>query len=157
MARRHWLGVLTGTGVVVGNIVVPNDFSVGLIPIGLVTVGVSAFDWLREGQRHFNQNGGLDKETGIRFAQGCDECRRYAGDFAKAFRLIGWNGVVGVSLDEQPGISGVRIVVKSPASPSRTAKAIVAGMTAAKIKFDWLPNVDMADNHTFVWVYPKEV
>lgn len=170
MARRHWLGLLGSAGAVFAAFAeaaqLPNEVAYGSLAIGIVALLLVAFDWYRERQRGLNvrrrdamaaginANGGIDRSVLIRFAQGCTECRLYADDFAKVFRLIGWVGEVGVSLDERPDLSGVRIVVRDPKHPSKMAQAIVAGMQAARIRFDWWANVDMADNQVVLWVYP---
>jgi hypothetical protein len=173
MAARHWLGILGGVEIIVGALLnlhpdAPSVYSYALILIGVLTIVAAGFDWHRSSHaiRRLNRKqreiftsalrtrGGIDKSTWIRFAEGCAECHQYAKDFEEAFRETGWNEEIGVSLDERHDLSGVRIVVKDPHHPSSIARTIAASMSEAKIKFDWWPNVQMADNQTIIWIYP---
>ena len=172
MAARHWLTVVGGLTTGLGGIAmllpeVPDWLPFLVIAAGTLIAGIGGVDLIRERQRRLslaqrdaiataiNANDGIDQEVRLRFAQGCDECRRYAEDIAKTLRLIGWHRDIGWSLDEQQGAHGLHLSVKNPQHPSPKARAIAAGLLAAKIDFQWAQNIHMADNQVAIWVYPK--
>ncbi len=92
----------------------------------------------------------------IRYASGCEECRRYALDFKSALTLAGWNGDFGKTLDEPEDLIGLKLHVADMAAKPQSAALLAVGLERASVNFDWSPWSGLEKDRTILFVYRQD-
>ena len=90
------------------------------------------------------------------YATGCEECKRYAADFADAFVRAGWNGSVNTSDDEAPDGMGVMLHVADPNNPPQTSRLLQAALKEVGVSAVPYRHEELDAKGTFLWVYSPE-
>ncbi len=101
-------------------------------------------------------SGWLPDAIWIRYANGCDECRRYASDLAAALTVAGWNGDFGRSLDEREELTGLKLNVADMNAKPHTAALLALALEEASIDFEWWPMSGMEKERVILWVYRQK-
>ena len=73
----------------------------------------------------------------LRHLNGCVECLRYAADFSEAFKWAGWAGKNDTTLDADPELTGVQIVVESLSAKPHDAELLASALKHANVDFQW--------------------
>ena len=92
----------------------------------------------------------------VRYANGCEECRRYASDLRSALTLAGWNGDFGKTDDEREDLVGLKLHVADLNAKPRTAALLAIALERASIRFEWSPWPEIEKDRTILFAYRPE-
>lgn len=90
----------------------------------------------------------------LRHLSGCVECLRYAADFSEAFKWAGWTGKNDTTLDADPELTGVQIVVVSLTEKPHDAELLASALKNAGIEFQWSTWESPLITPVLLFVYP---
>ncbi|MFK0692930.1 hypothetical protein ACFX5Q_33040 [Mesorhizobium sp. IMUNJ 23033] len=98
--------------------------------------------------RNFRPN-----DVAVRFAAGNDECREYAEDFADVLRRLGWTDHSGTSIDEDPHLTKLRLVIDSQDAHPQNAAMMADAFRDAGVSFEWGQMDGPLGTPTILYVY----
>ncbi len=90
----------------------------------------------------------------LRHLNGCVECLRYAADFSEAFKWAGWTGKNDTTLDADPELTGVQIVVVNLTNKPREAELLASALKHAGVEFQWSTWAPPLITPVVLFVYP---
>jgi hypothetical protein len=93
----------------------------------------------------------------LRYANGCEECRRYMADFKSASALTGADLDFGYTLDEADDqISGLKLHVSDLKAKPPTAVILAAALERAGVDFEWSPWPPIGKDQTILFAYRQK-